>query len=70
MTVPLIILGLIILIIAYIGLRTLIYLVKSNLAVGFSIFKSLLFGLLFLIILGALVYLYFKAKSTGFFNIN
>jgi energy-coupling factor transporter transmembrane protein EcfT len=70
MTVPLIILGIVILIVVYIGLRTLVFLVKSNLSVGFGIFKSLLFGILFLIILGVLIYLYYKAKSTGFFNIN
>lgn len=70
MTATLIILGIIVLIAVWLGLKTLYLLIKSNLTTGFSIFKTLFFGLLFFIILGVLIYLYFRLKATGFFNLN
>lgn len=66
MTATLIILGLIVLIAAWLGVKTLFYLFKSNVAIGYNIFKTLFFGLLFLIILGILIFVYFKLKNYGF----
>lgn len=70
MTTTLIIVGLIFLIAIWLGLKTLFLLVKSNFNAGLSIFKALFFALLFFIILGVLIYLYFKFKAIGFFNLN
>jgi hypothetical protein len=66
MSITLVIIGLIIIFAAWLGLKTLLYLIKTNLATGWGIFKSLFLALIFVIILGALIYLYFHLKASGF----
>ena len=70
MTIALVIMGIIIIVAAWLGLRTLFYLLKSNVSIGLNIFKSLFLALIFLIIIGVLIYFYFKLKATGLLNIN
>jgi len=69
MTATLIILVIIILFAAWLGLRTLFYLLKSNMSVGFNLFKNLFLALIFLIIMGVLIYFYFKLKASGLLSL-